>query len=80
MRRGLLPCSAMRLSVIVPMYNERSTIRECLQRVLDAPFDKEIIVVDDASTDDSVRVVETVASEYVASTRGWCCARCTSGR
>jgi glycosyltransferase involved in cell wall biosynthesis len=57
----------MRLSVIVPMYNERSTIRECLRRVLDAPFEKEIIVVDDASTDDSVRVVETLASEHVGS-------------
>jgi glycosyltransferase involved in cell wall biosynthesis len=55
----------MRLSVIVPMYNERSTIRQCLRRVLDAPFDKEIIVVDDASTDDSVDLVETLARENV---------------
>jgi glycosyltransferase involved in cell wall biosynthesis len=59
----------MRLSVIVPMYNERSTIRQCLRRVLDAPFDKEIIVVDDASTDDSVRLVEAVASEHTGSIR-----------
>jgi glycosyltransferase involved in cell wall biosynthesis len=59
----------MRLSVIVPMYNERSTIRQCLRRVLDAPFDKEIIVVDDASTDGSAGLVETVASEHAGSIR-----------
>jgi glycosyltransferase involved in cell wall biosynthesis len=57
----------MRLSVVVPMYNERSTIRQCLLRVLNVPFDKQIVVVDDASTDDSVRIVETLASEHVGS-------------
>src|SRR5215211_32486 len=57
----------MRLSVVVPMYNERSTIRQCLRRVLDVPFDKEIVVVDDASTDDSAGIVEALASEHVGS-------------
>jgi len=59
--------SIMRLSVVVPMYNERSTIRQCLQRVLDVPFDKEIVVVDDASTDDSAGIVAALASEHVGS-------------
>ena len=49
------------------MYNERRTIRQCLRRVLDVPFDKEIVVVDDASTDDSVRIVEMLASEHMGS-------------
>ncbi len=40
-----------RLSVIIPAYNERETIAEALRRVKAAPVDKEIIVVDDASTD-----------------------------
>jgi glycosyltransferase involved in cell wall biosynthesis len=39
------------LSVIVPCYNERGTVRELLKRVLDEPTPKEVIVVDDASTD-----------------------------
>ncbi len=39
------------LSVVVPVYNESETIEEILRRVRRAPFRKEIIVVDDASTD-----------------------------
>ena len=41
----------MKLSVIIPVFNERSTIREILRQVEAAPFDKEIIIVDDCSTD-----------------------------
>jgi glycosyltransferase involved in cell wall biosynthesis len=43
----------MKLSVIVPVYNERATIAEILKRVRAVPLDKEIIVVDDGSTDGS---------------------------
>jgi glycosyltransferase involved in cell wall biosynthesis len=50
----------MRLSVIVPAYNEQRTIRECLTRVMAAPFDLEIIVVDDASTDATASIVREV--------------------
>jgi glycosyltransferase involved in cell wall biosynthesis len=39
------------LSVIIPVYNERNTIAEVIQRVEEQPFEKEIIVVDDCSTD-----------------------------
>ena len=41
----------LRLSVVVPVYNEVATIREVLTRIVRAPFAKEIIVVDDGSTD-----------------------------
>jgi glycosyltransferase involved in cell wall biosynthesis len=41
----------MKLSVVIPVYNESGTIREILQRVRVVPFEKEIIVVDDGSTD-----------------------------
>lgn len=41
----------MKLSVIIPVYNEAKTIFEVIQRVKEAPFEKEIIVVDDCSTD-----------------------------
>ncbi|HVM98234.1 MAG TPA: glycosyltransferase family 2 protein, partial [Candidatus Acidoferrales bacterium] len=41
----------MKLTVVIPAYNERATIRELVQRVCDAPFDKEIIIVDDGSSD-----------------------------
>jgi glycosyltransferase involved in cell wall biosynthesis len=39
------------ISVIIPVYNERSTIVEVVRRVQSQPFDAEIIVVDDCSTD-----------------------------
>ena len=41
----------MRLSVIMPVYNERETVRTILERVRAVPIEKEIIVVDDGSTD-----------------------------
>jgi glycosyltransferase involved in cell wall biosynthesis len=41
----------MKLSVIIPVYNEIATISEVLERVRAAPFEKEIVLIDDASTD-----------------------------
>ena len=42
----------MKLSVIIPCYNERQTIRAIVEAVCLSPHaDKEIIVVDDCSTD-----------------------------
>ncbi|MCA1648643.1 MAG: glycosyltransferase family 2 protein [Chloroflexi bacterium] len=40
-----------RASVVIPCFNERGTILELIDRVCAAPVDKEIIVVDDCSTD-----------------------------
>jgi glycosyltransferase involved in cell wall biosynthesis len=52
------------LSVIVPCYNERSTVAELLRHVRDVPIDKEIIVVDDKSTDGSAGVVAALAAQW----------------
>jgi glycosyltransferase involved in cell wall biosynthesis len=41
----------MRISVIIPAYNERATIEEVVRRVMEQPYDKELIIIDDASTD-----------------------------
>ena len=41
----------MRLSIIIPVFNERPTILELLQRVAAVDLDVEIVVVDDGSTD-----------------------------
>ena len=41
----------MKLSIIIPVYNEKNTIREILKRVREQPMEKEIIVVDDYSED-----------------------------
>jgi glycosyltransferase involved in cell wall biosynthesis len=52
------------LSVIVPCYNERATVAELLRRVKEVPIDKEIIVVDDKSTDGSKDVVAGLAAQW----------------
>lgn len=41
----------MKLSVIVPVYNEKRTIELILEKVRKVPIDKEIIVVDGNSED-----------------------------
>ena len=41
----------MRLSVVIPIYNEIKTIEEIIRRVQDFIMEKEIILVDDCSTD-----------------------------
>ena len=41
----------MRLSVVIPVYKEKHTVEEIIARVLALPVDKEVLIVDDASTD-----------------------------
>ncbi|WP_322801666.1 glycosyltransferase family 2 protein [Thermoflexus sp.] len=51
----------MRLSVIIPVYNERATIREILRQVRAVGLADEIIVVDDGSTDGTREILEEEA-------------------
>ena len=41
----------MKLSVLIPVYNEKNTIREIIKRVLDTGLATEIVIVDDGSRD-----------------------------
>ena len=43
--------NAVKISVVIPVFNEVKTIGEIIQRVLNCGFDTEVIVIDDASTD-----------------------------
>jgi glycosyltransferase involved in cell wall biosynthesis len=47
-----------RVSFIVPAYNEAATIGEVLERVEALDLDKQVIVVDDGSTDDTPRLLD----------------------
>ncbi|MBL7199331.1 MAG: glycosyltransferase family 2 protein [Anaerolineae bacterium] len=47
----------MKLSVLIPVYNEEGTIDDLLSAVLAVEVDKEVIVVDDCSTDDSLQLL-----------------------
>lgn len=48
----------MKLTVIIPVYNEVGTIHEVIKRVDETPFDKEIIIVDDGSTDGTRNILK----------------------
>ena len=48
----------MRLSVLIPVYNERDTIEEILSSVLAVDLDLEIVVVDDCSTDGTSAILD----------------------
>jgi glycosyltransferase involved in cell wall biosynthesis len=50
--------SPVQVSVVVPCFNEKSTIVTLLERVLAVSFDKEVIVVDDGSTDGTREVLD----------------------
>src|SRR5215467_3889570 len=50
------------VSIVIPVYNERGTIEEILRRVLETDIRKEVIVVDDCSTDGSRQVLENMAA------------------
>ena len=49
-----------RLSVIIPVYNERGTLEKVLRRVARAPMEKEVIVVDDGSDDGTRKILESL--------------------
>jgi len=49
------------LSIVIPVYNERATIEELLRQVEGVPLDKEIILVDDASTDGTRELLREIA-------------------
>jgi glycosyltransferase involved in cell wall biosynthesis len=49
------------VSVVIPVFNERATIEEILFRVQAVEVDKEIVVVDDASTDGTRALLEQIA-------------------
>ena len=57
----------MKLSVVIPVFNEAKTIEEILRRVrsVDAGLDKEIIVVDDGSTDGTREILERLVSPSI---------------
>lgn len=53
----------MKVSIIIPVYNEVKTLEEIIRRVENVNIEKEIITVDDGSTDGSLDILNRVANE-----------------
>ncbi len=61
---GLYPIpERFKVSVVIPVYNERQWVRELVQRVQNVPIPKEIILVDDCSTDGTRDILKELEAE-----------------
>jgi glycosyltransferase involved in cell wall biosynthesis len=61
------PENQIKLSIVVPCFNEEKTLEHCLQNVLaiqDESLSLEVIVVDDCSTDNSFKIAEAISDKY----------------
>ena len=61
-RRNPTALDNPKLSVVIPVYNERATIEEIIRRVTGSEIRKEIIVVDDCSTDGTRQILEQLVA------------------
>jgi len=59
----------MRLSIVIPVFNERETLAEILAKVRATPHEKEIILVDDGSTDGTRELLQEMAKNPPPNTR-----------
>ncbi|MEO0288297.1 MAG: glycosyltransferase family 2 protein [candidate division WOR-3 bacterium] len=55
----------MKLSVIIPVYNEKDYILKIIEKVKNVPLDKEIIVVDDMSTDGTREILKNLKDDSI---------------
>ena len=53
----------VKLSIVIPVYNERNTLDTLLARVEAVDYEKEIVLVDDFSTDGTREIVESYKSK-----------------
>jgi glycosyltransferase involved in cell wall biosynthesis len=55
----------LKVSVVIPVFNEAKTLEEALRRLLQVDFPKELVIVDDRSTDGSRELLERISVEGV---------------
>jgi len=52
-----------KLTVAIPVYNEKDTIQEVIKRVEQSPVEKEIIIVNDGSDDGTKEVLDSIKEQ-----------------
>src|SRR6266851_2211176 len=63
---GIYPIpDGFKLSVVIPVYNEERWIKEVVRRVQAVPIPKEIVIVEDCSTDNTRAVLKELEAENV---------------
>jgi glycosyltransferase involved in cell wall biosynthesis len=62
---GLKEMAKPKLTVVIPVYNERGTVMTVLEKVKALPVSKEIIVIDNLSTDGTRELLETVSDPEI---------------
>ena len=62
---------AVKLSILVPVYNEAKTVQRTIKRVLDVSFpcQVEVVIVDDASTDGTAEIIDQLQDERLIKLR-----------
>src|SRR4029077_11339795 len=56
--------ASMKLSVVIPVYNERATLRHVVESVLAVPLELEVLCLDDGSQDGSREILDGLHSQY----------------
>jgi glycosyltransferase involved in cell wall biosynthesis len=63
----------LKLSILIPVYNERAVVERCLEQVMAAPLpenlDRELVIVDDCSRDGTFAILEAFAQQHPACVR-----------
>lgn len=52
------------LSVLMPVFNEKKTVLRMIERVLAVPIDKQLIIVDNCSTDGTREILNSISAEH----------------
>jgi glycosyltransferase involved in cell wall biosynthesis len=53
-----------KLSIIIPIYNEENLVEKSLPPVFNLPINKEVVVVDDGSSDNSYNILKSLQKKY----------------
>jgi len=53
------------ISIIIPVFNEKKTVEEIIHRVKAVPFNKEIIIVDDGSSDGTKEILKKIVDPLI---------------